>query len=427
MLIDLACPFPEPGDNNYTFCLIYTSFGRGKKRIYKTGDDDWPVIINEKQYCIQQVGIYRWLSVTSVTPNDLCNCDKGKDMRKQFECEVFFFPSLHLSQIYNGFAKLGKAGLVKVKVKHVYGEQTKPILKVIVNNKYNVIYDTLDGLNWIDGSPEDNLNYFKNNINADFYFKRSFNQDIIDYAPENCKVFPLGLNYAMIANGKFSGNLKKRMKNFFRNNFYISKHYSKRSFYSENFEYYPIPLRDNKILFMARLWDPDEASLDHLKVEREHINKIRIESIRVCRKEFGDSFIGGLQHDNFSMKHAKDLLLPFSLTNKGDYLKTIKNCNICIATTGLHDSIGWKFGEYVAASRAIVSEPLKYQLPGFFSEGINYLEFRNNSDLINSILVLRKDKDKMVSMMNSNFDYYNSYLQPDKLILNTLLKVYQYE
>jgi len=348
-------------------------------------------------------------------------------MRKQFECEVNFFPSPHLSQIYNGFTKLEKAGIVRVKVKHVSGEQTKPILKVLVNNKYNVIYDTLDGLNWIKGSVEDNLNYFRNNINADFYFKRSFNQYVIDYAPENCRVFPLGLNYTMKDDGKFSGNLKTNLKDILRNNFFISKYYNKSSFYSGDFEYYPIPLRDSKILFIARLWNPDEVSLDHLKVEREHINKIRIESIRACRKEFGDSFIGGLQHDNFSMKHAKDLLLPFSLTNKENFLKTIKHCNICIATTGLHDSIGWKFGEYVAASRAIVSEPLKYQLPGFFSEGKNYLEFRNNSDLINSILVLQKDKDKMFSMMNSNFHYYNNYLQPDKLILNTILKVYQYE
>ncbi|MDG5814146.1 hypothetical protein QA601_03585 [Chitinispirillales bacterium ANBcel5] len=354
------------------------------------------------------------------------NYKEGKDMRTPFECEVNYFPFSHLNQIYAGFDKLEKAGIVKLSVKSVSGKQTVPLLKVVVNNKYNVMYDTLDGLNWIEGSVEDNLNYFKNNITADFYFKRSFNQQLIDYAPENCSVFPLGFNYFMKADGKFSGNLQQKIKDQLRNNFLISKYFNK-NFCSGDFECYPIPSRKSKILFMARLWNPDEVSLDHLKDEREQINKNRIENIRACRKEFGDSFIGGLRHDEFSIRHAKDLLLPFSLTRKERFLKTIKECNICIATTGLHNSIGWKFGEYVAASRAIVSEPLKCQIPGDFSEGENYLEFKNNSELINNIRVLQKDKEKLFAMMNSNFRYYNHYLQPDIMILNTLLKVYQNE
>jgi hypothetical protein len=100
---------------------------------------------------------------------------------------------------------------------------------------------------------------------------------------------------------------------------------------------------------------------------------------------------------------------------------------ICIATNGLHDSIGRKFGEYVAASRAIVTEELRYQLPGIFSEGINHLEFSNSFDLIKNIQLLEKDRDFMYSMMKSNYNYYRSYLQPDLMVLNTLLKIYNYQ
>ena len=134
-----------------------------------------------------------------------------------------------------------------------------------------------------------------------------------------------------------------------------------------------------------------------------------------------------LQHDNFSIQHAKDLLLPFPLTKKENFLKIMRECNICIATTGLHNSIGWKFGEYIAASRAIVSEPLRYQLPGDFNKGENFLEFTNDSELVNCIRILQEDKEKVFDMMKSNFMYYNNYVQPDKMILNTLLKVYQNE
>lgn len=348
-------------------------------------------------------------------------------MKEQFECEINYYPSEHLNQIYNGFTMLEKAGIVKLKVKYISGQQTKPLLKVLVNNKYHVIYDTLDGFNWINGPIEDNLKYFQNNINADFYFKRSFNQNIINYAPNNCKVYPLGLNYSMKTDGKFAGALKTQLRTYIRNNYFITKIYNRNAFTSKDFECYPIPLRNSKILFMTRLWNPDEVPLDHLKKEREEINRIRIENIRTCREEFGDNFLGGLQHDYFSMKHAKDLLLPSSLTNKESFLKAIKNCNICIATTGLHDSIGWKLGEYVAASRAIVTEPLKYEIPGNFIEGNNYLEFNNNSELINNIKLLYSDKNRLFSLMKENFNYYNNFLKTDVLVLNTLLKIYEFE
>ncbi len=98
-----------------------------------------------------------------------------------------------------------------------------------------------------------------------------------------------------------------------------------------------------------------------------------------------------------------------------------------MATTGLHNSIGWKFGEYVAASRAILSEPLIYGLPGNFEHGKNYLPFNNEDELLHKTYSLLKNKDELLDMMNSNFHYYNNFLRPDKLVLNTLLKIYQNE
>jgi hypothetical protein len=347
-------------------------------------------------------------------------------MKIPFDCEVSYSPALHLNQIYDGFEKLEKAGVVRLSVKRASGAPSS-LLKVLVNNKYRVIYDTLDGLNWIKGSEEENLNYFKHNITADFYFKRSFNQKIVENAPKNCCVFPLGLNYFIKSKGKFSGDWQQKIKDLIKNNAIISKYYNKTNFYSSSFEFYPMPLNESKILFMARLWNPDEVSLDYLKAEREQINKNRIEHIRACRQVYGDNFIGGLRHDAFSMRYAKDLLLPFSLTKKENFLKTIRECNICVATTGLHRSIGWKFGEYVAASRAIVSEALAYQLTGDFEKDKNYLEFTNTTELINSLNALKNDKEKIFEMMTNNFQYYNNYVRPDKLVLNTLLKIGQNE
>lgn len=347
-------------------------------------------------------------------------------MKAPIECKIDYFPSAHLNQIYDGFIKLQKAGLIKINVNNVSGKQSKPILKVLFNNQYKVIYDTLDGINWIDGSIQDNLNYFKYNIKADFYFKRSYNQQVLDNAPKNCKVFPLGFNYHINIDDKFTDSIQKKTINILKNNNFISSYIYKNYFGSSDFEYYPFPMNKSKILFIARLWDPDEVSLDHIKEERIQINKSRIEYIRACRKEFGDSFVGGLRHDKISLRHAKELILPPSLTKKRHYLKTIRECDICIATTGLHNSIGWKFGEYIAASRAIVSEPLKYDIPGDFNKGKNFYEFNNTNELMIRTSSLISDNEKRYNMMARNYEYYNNYLKPDKLVLNSIINIFQY-
>src|SRR6202041_933604 len=70
-----------------------------------------------------------------------------------------------------------------------------PILYVTVNDKFKVIYDALDGFNWIPGTIEENLSFFQTTFKADYYFKRSFNQRLEDMAPEGCKALLLGVNF----------------------------------------------------------------------------------------------------------------------------------------------------------------------------------------------------------------------------------------
>ena len=96
-------------------------------------------------------------------------------------------------------------------------------------------------------------------------------------------------------------------------------------------------------------------------------------------------FNGGVPDTDFSRQYAPDLILGYKDTNKSEYINKVKNTSICIATTGLHDSIGWRLGEYVSASRAIISQPLKYDLPGNFCVNKNYLEFDTINELIENI------------------------------------------
>ena len=346
-------------------------------------------------------------------------------MKPFFTCELQYFPSPHLSHLYDGFEKLRQAGVVSVSSTPMSGDYTKPLLRVRVNDKHRVIYDTLDGLNWTEGSTEDNLSYFTHKVEADYYFKRSFNQVVVDHAPARCKVFPLGLNIPFTPEGTYQKSLKERGMELLKDSSVVSRFYKTDFFRSGDFEAYPVPAAPNKVLFLARLWNPDDVSLAHLKVEREKINNNRIECIRACRDEFGEQFTGGLQDDSFSRSVAPDLLAPMSLTKRSNFLQAVKTHAICIATTGLHDSIGWKVGEYVAASRAIVSEPLRYELPGDFAVGKNYLQYTNKTELVSSVRTLLTDRVALSQMMRHNFDYYHTHVRPDVLVLNTLWKIYE--
>ena len=335
-----------------------------------------------------------------------------------FKCKIEFHFSPHLFQVYDGFCKLSKKGIIKLDVIKVKKNITKPIIKVIVDNKYTVIYDTLDGFNWKEGSLEDNLSYFeKEYSNVDYYFKRSYCELLKDKI-KNGKIFPLGLNYSFDFEKKYLLPLKEEVRYVFRK--YIKKNILK----PIDFEYPPCKNPSDKILFLTRLWNPDEIEDDSIKAQRELINKRRIEFIKICKSEFGSLFTGGIQADDFSIKIAKDIIVSNKITNKRTFLKYIKNHNICIATTGLHNSIGWKFAEYVAGSRAIVSEPLHFILPGNFKESVNYLAFNNSMELIDNIYSFLKNSDMMIHMMKQNYEYYNNYVDSEKMILNTLLIIH---
>ena len=77
-------------------------------------------------------------------------------MKPLFKCEYTFYSnSHHLSQIYDGFEKLKKQGIVNLVLNKDSGTNTTAFLEVLVNDKIKVIYDTQDGLNWIKGKIED--------------------------------------------------------------------------------------------------------------------------------------------------------------------------------------------------------------------------------------------------------------------------------
>ena len=348
-------------------------------------------------------------------------------MKAIFDCEVEYTSSGHLMQIYSGFFELAKKGIINLSIKRLkYSSSADPIINVVVDKKHRVIYDTIDGLNWIRGGVEENLTHFQKKYIADFYFKRSYNERMQEYAPANCKVFPLGLNYNIQPDKNLlflTDSVNDKIKYIFKTNKLLKKFSGKTFYHASDFEYYPIKPKENKILFFTRLWNPDESKSESSREHRKQINIMRVQCIEACRKKYGKMFTGGLIMDAYASKHHKELAIPDHFTKKGNYIASVKDHTICIATTGLHDSIGWKLAEYVAASRVVVTEPLKFSLPGNFNKGENYFEFETPEQLISQIDFLQSNPGQVLQTMKNNYYYYNNFVKPERLILNTLLTV----
>lgn len=350
------------------------------------------------------------------------------------KCELIVNSDVeHLRQIYTGFSLLHRQGFLELKqtIPNEFLQNKNDSrrwvdykfynTKAILNEKITVCYDTHDW-NWID---EEILR------ESNFYFKRSYDENYISQLKEKEKVFPLGLNY-QVSSGE------RDIFQFERTAFYSGKdkvkalikglHKGKRGETERlvNLESLPNFTSPPKVLFMARAWDTNLIENKTQKKAVEQLNETRAECVRRLRKEFGENFFGGLAHEDYAVKNFKDCLLPDgNLSNKRKYLELLKEFPVCVTTVGLNGSNGWKLGEYVALSKAIVTEPLQYRVPGDFANEKNYLEFTAPENLVESVTRLFEDKDLRLAMQMNNYRYYQSYLRPDALVLNSFFVVFR--
>lgn len=188
----------------------------------------------------------------------------------------------------------------------------------------------------------------------------------------------------------------------------------------------PEPRLEPRVLFMAGLWDPASVPPDApgKAAEFEAINEMRAGCVRQLRAAFGARFFGGVMHTEFARREYPDVLLPEArAASKRAYIKRVRAFPVCIATTGLHGSNGWKLAEYVGLSRAIVSEPLHYAVPGEFAADRNYLEFRTPAECVARVGELLDGEALRSAVMQANWDYYNRWMRPDafaRYVLDTI-------
>jgi hypothetical protein len=353
----------------------------------------------------------------------------------QLRCELTWYSSGgHLQQLFTGFLMLHRRGLIRLSQRSSRQPlRTSPLphlrdvggahLGVVLDGELRLHYDCHDAAEL----NEDRLD------NCDVYFKRSYSRRCAEgLARHRAKVLPLGLYYRVLPDvphllsmqralitGRGAGEKLALLLDAVDAGNWLR--YNPRV---RDLEALPEPQLAPKVLFLAAAHDPYKSpGRSREKIdEMLAINDTRASCIRVLRKELGARFLGGFIHGPYSLKAHKDVLVEDNrVTRKRNYVRLLKSFPICIATTGLHGSIGGKFAEYVALAKAVVSEKLNYEVPGDLQAGRNYLEFASAQECARQSMRLVEDRDERARMMFSNARYYQSYLRADALVLNSLL------
>ena len=343
-------------------------------------------------------------------------------------------PGPHIQQIYTGLSMLHRSGLIdltqefmvhqpgRLEVAQHLRNAGAAHATVVLNNATTLRYDMHDA-HEIDVRDLDT---------CDHYFKRSFSRSYVSGLPRGAKkVLPFGLNYQVLSDfvdwfaarralnlpGGAQGRIFSLQQALDAGNW--------RRFYPRVRELESLPDHTlaPRVLFLVTAHDPhDDPDRSQAKVEeRRHANETRAQCIRLLRKEMGTMFLGGFNHSEYAKREYKDCLTADAgVTDKERYIRTLKSHSICVATTGLHGSIGWKFAEYIACSKAILSERLTYAVPGDLKPGQNFLEFGSAAECVELAHRLIANRDQRNEMMTSNSDYYRAHLRPDVLLLNSL-------
>ncbi|AKG70144.1 hypothetical protein WN53_14125 [Serratia fonticola] len=310
-----------------------------------------------------------------------------------------FKKSHHINQYLYGFMMLHKKGMLHIDSIDKNDRYSDKILRATIDG-VNFIYDGHDG-DQIDRGFFSLMDYEW----CDVYYKRSYSPQL-GHLYEKCK--PIGFNYNIIPDYSKIDWLNNSFKRF------VGKGIIRHS----DLECLPKPFKKPRILFLTGLWDPCEDL--STAEEIDNINKTRLLILDTLSNKYKKIATFGVGETPFTRKIASKYIIHQKMVKRANFIKAIKEHDICITSNGLHFSTGWRFAEYISASRAIISEELKYSSVGNFNKNINYLPFSCEETLESSIEELLDIKRRKSVMLN-NYIYYHNSLRPDSLILNSIV------
>jgi hypothetical protein len=185
------------------------------------------------------------------------------------------------------------------------------------------------------------------------------------------------------------------------------------------FEVGPDQPAEAKVVFQTRAWPEHvEGVADH----RTAANLARAEVIRSLRRRLGRHFVGGFVATDYSRRHFGDCLSD-QPSDPLSYLRLTQRAAVVVSTGGLGVSIPFKLPEYLAASRAVVGEACRPELPAPLVPGTHWDTFTDPEGCADACQRLLDDPERISARRHAAWAYYVDQVRPDALIRNRLADV----
>jgi hypothetical protein len=325
--------------------------------------------------------------------------------------------NLHTQQLLAGFLILAarRAIRLRVTVLPASPERWPFIVTVTVNGHVRLGYDLQDEVITLHTNTERYIDSLK------YFFARSYRPG--SYGQYEDRVRPLGLNYDVTVLHPVA--LRARFSSLSSAARFSAKFglcYEQLPLQSV-FEQRPSRSDNGSVLFMTRVWTPDEGDHPDAVSATARLNDERADYVRTLRNAFGNRFVGGLHPTPYAREHYADCLAPRKLTYKRRYIGLMKEAAVCVTSPGLGRSNGWKLAEFVASSKAIVAPPLYHVVPGDFRPGLNFLAASSVSEVVPAVRQLLDDDDLRSHLAIANHKYYSEMVRPDAFVARTLVQV----
>lgn len=152
----------------------------------------------------------------------------------------------------------------------------------------------------------------------------------------------------------------------------------------------------------------------------EGTNLLRKEFIDHCIK-LGCNFEGGFfaSPDHPQFNEFRNLVFTRRYSTRS-YIRKTKVSAIVFNTPAVHNCHGWKFGEYIAMQKAIITTPISNELPERLIHGENIHIISDINELDGAIELLLKNKEYRLKLESGARDYFLKYSSPRALIISIL-------
>jgi hypothetical protein len=342
-----------------------------------------------------------------------------------YRVQIFIDPCQELSflsKVYTGLCGLERQGRASVTFVRDRARASNPevaVLEVTATSKGHLCRQAQVAVDVHDRSDKHDRDLL---AGCDVYLKRSYYPPHLSSLPPPLrqKVAPFGLNYpvrdysvtrrVLWALGlRYAGRLLGSAlvaRDRFREEFGGLKSFLTSPSAGE-FELAPEEPLQPVVLFQTRVWEPGESRSDNL-VE---VNEGRATLVRLLRRAFGDRFWGGLVPTPYALRHYPDAICDKPSKRK-HYIAMSKQALVGVYTRGLCHSIAFKLPEYLAASKAIVADGFRNELPAPLQEGTHYLGFREPAECVEQCARLLKSPGLTAAMRQANHRYYRQEVEP---------------